>query len=559
MSELLLQWLQAPDSKRGLRFKQDDGDWSFRSYADLADSVREAAVQLLDAGVTPGSVVCLILPSGLEFGAGFFATLFTGATPCPVAPPLIFRDLDEYIGHAAALLRKASPAVIVSDAMLLPLVSQAAGRAELDRPVLTLSLTGARPRVSRGPAVDLALLQLTSGSTGTPRGVRISTRNLEAHVLALRRWVRWGDDDSVATWLPLYHDMGLIGTLICSVVGGSDVWVMRPDQFIREPADWIECFGRLGATLTGAPTFGYAYAAKRIDPTRLTGMDLSRWRVAVVGAERVDPRALDRFAQLVEPFGFRRQAFLPGYGLAEGTLVLTWNNLGTVPALVQIDWSSLRFGDTVRVLARETLDRLGAGDRSDWLVSNGPPLPGIELAIVGETGAPLGEGRLGEIVARGPWVSDGYHDDPEATSRRFVDGTLHTGDAGFLLDGHLFVLGRMSDSMKVRGRSLYAEDLEAKLSGLPGIQAGRIVVAFGLREGVETAAVVAEAEPGEWADRAARLVRAQAGRGTRVQVVSVPKSAIPRTSSGKPRRSAMWQELLDGKPGAKVLGDTRDE
>jgi acyl-CoA synthetase (AMP-forming)/AMP-acid ligase II len=296
--------------------------------------------------------------------------------------------------------------------------------------------------------------------------------------------------------------------------------------------------------MTASPSFGYAYAAKKVTPAELAGMDFSRWRASAVGAERVDPAALDRFARLVAANGFRRGAFLPGYGLAEATLALTGSSLGELPLLVSVDRAALRFGDPVRVLERGRLDPAGDKGRGDWLVGCGRPLPGMRLSVVDAHGAPLGEGRLGEIVASGPWVAGGYRGAQVGALTRFAQGRLYTGDAGFLLDGEVFVLGRMGDSTKVRGRSLYAEDVEARLAAIPGVPAGRVVVVF-------------ERERGAWVEPAARRLRSQTGRSTRVLILEVPRHAIPRTSSGKPRRRLLAQELMEGRLSATTLLDWR--
>jgi acyl-CoA synthetase (AMP-forming)/AMP-acid ligase II len=557
MESRLLGWLDDPATNRGIHFADSAGGWSFRTYADLACSVADAADRLVDTGLGTGGVVCIALPSGPEFMAAFFGTLVAGGTPSPLAPPLIFRDIGEYRAHMVRLVRVASPSVVVSDDDLLPVMTEAVQVAGLNCPCLSLPPTGERCELSARPPAELALLQFTSGSSGTPRGVRISWRNLETHVAAVHEWVHWRDNDSVATWLPLYHDMGLIGVLLCSTVRRTDLWLMRPEYFLRSPASWLECLGRFGATITASPTFGYAYAAKKVTSAELAGMDFSHWRVAGVAAERVDSAALDQFAQLVGPNGFRREAFLPAYGLAEATLVLTGSSVGELPSLVSVDRDSLRFGDPVHVLERSFLGR--ASGRTDWLVGCGPPLPGIRLCIVDPAGAPLGEGRLGEIVASGPWVAEGYHNAPASGLTTFTQDGLHTGDAGFVLDGELFVLGRMGDSTKVRGRSLYAEDVEARLATIPGVPAGRVVVVFGRFDGLDSIAAVVERGPGEWVEPAARQLRRETSRSTRVLILEVPRFAIPRTSSGKPRRRLLTQELMEGKLTATTLDDWRGQ
>jgi fatty-acyl-CoA synthase len=555
----LLRWLEDPDTDRGIHFADSAGGWSFRSYAELAGSVAEGAGKLQDAGLRTGGVVCIALPSGPEFVAAFFGALIAGGTPSPLAPPLIFRSADEYLSQLTRQLQAASPSLVVSDADLLPIVAGAAQTAGLDCPCLSLPLAGERCNLPARPPAELALLQFTAGSSGSPRGVRISWRNLETQVMTLHEWVRWRQDDSVASWLPLYHDMGLIGMFLCAVVHRARLWLLRPEQFLRSPAAWLACLGRFGATLTGSPSFGYAYAAKKVTPSELEGMDFSRWRAAAVGAERVDAAALDRFARLVAPNGFRREAFLPGYGLAEATLALTGSRPGKLPLLVAVDRASLRFGDPVRVLERGCLDPAGDRGSGDWLVGCGRPLPGIRLWIVDASGAPLWEGRLGEVVAAGPWVAEGYHGAPAGGPSRFAQGRLCTGDAGFLLDGELFVLGRMGDSTKIRGRSLYAEDVEASLATIPGVPAGRVVVVFGQFDGLDTVAAVVERQRGAWVEPAARRLRSETGRSARVLILEVPRYVIPRTSSGKPRRRLLGRELMEGRLPATTLLDWRQE
>jgi fatty-acyl-CoA synthase len=555
----LLRWLEDPDTDRGIQFADSAGGWSFRSYAELASSVAEGAGRLQEAGLGAGGVVCIAVPSGPEFVAAFFGALVAGGTPAPLAPPLVFRSADEYVSQLARQLQAASPSLVVSDADLLPVVAGAAQAAGLDCPCLDLPLAGERCDLQARPLAGLALLQFTAGSSGHPRGVRISWRSLEAQVAALHQWVRWRQDDSVASWLPLYHDMGLVGMFLCAVVHRARLWLLRPEQFLRSPASWLACLGRFGATMTGGPSFGYAYAASKVTPAELEGMDFSRWRVAAVGAERVDPAALERFARLVAPNGFRRQAFLPGYGLAEATLALTGSHPGKLPLLVSVDRASLRFGDPVRVLERSRLDPARDRGRGDWLVGCGRPLPGVRLWIVDATGAPLEEGRLGEVVASGPWVAEGYQGAPAGGQTSFLRGRLCTGDAGFLLDGELFVLGRMGDSTKVRGRSLYAEDVEASLAAIAGVPAGRVVVVFGRLDGLDTVAAVVERQRGVWVEPAARRLRSETGRTVRVLILEVPRYAIPRTSSGKPRRRLLGQELMEGRLPATTLLDWRQE
>jgi fatty-acyl-CoA synthase len=492
----LLRWLEDPDTDRGIHFAEDAGGWSFRSYAELAGSAAECAGRLQDAGLCTGGIVCIAAPSGPEFVAACFGTLIAGGTPSPLAPPLIFRSADEYVSQLTRQLQAASPCLVVSDADLHPVVAGAAQATGLACPCLSLPLAGERCNLPARPPAELALLQFTARSSGSPRGVRISWSNLETLIAASRRWVRWRQDDSVASWLPLYHDMGLIGTFLCAVVHRADLWLLRPEQFLRSPASWLACLCRFGATMTASPTFGYAYAAKKVTSSELEGMDFSRWRAAAVGAGRVDAAALDRFARLVAANGFRRAAFLPGYGLAEATLALTGSSPGKLPLLVSVDRASLRFGDTVRVLERGSLDR--AGDRGAGRLAGRlrtapagrPALDRGRRRRPARGGSPGGNRRSRSLGGRGPPRRAG------GWPQQVRAGTAVHRRRWLPAGRELFVLGRMGDSTKVRGRSLYAEDVEASRATIPGVPAGRAVVVFGRFDGVDTVAAVVERQRG---------------------------------------------------------------
>jgi fatty-acyl-CoA synthase len=543
----ITSWLTEPVPGRGVHLANDGGGWDFVSYPDLAAQARRTGAELVAAGVRPGDVVCLLMPTGFPYFAAFFGVWVAGATPCPVVPPA-FQAHADYVEHVATVLRQAEPSLVVTSPEYVSLVSRAMERAGRDdEPWLhRLGETEIEPREPG----ELGLLQFTSGSTGDPRGARASWGNLAANLGMIYDFVDWRDGDGTASWLPLHHDMGLIGCMICTVSAQGNLWLMQPEQFIRRPAQWLGCFAPGMASHTASPAFGFSYAARRVSAEQMAGLDLSNWRTAMVGAETIDPAALARFAQHAAPAGFRGDVYVPSYGLAEATLAVT---VGTGPAarrLVRVETGSLNFGDPVRILDAAPLDERPRSSHEGWLIGHGTPAAGhgVTVRVLGEDGVELPDGSLGEITVTGPNVTDGYHSGREGGSTRFVDGALHTGDAGFLHDGDLYVLGRMGDALKLNGRSVYVEDLDVKVAAACGLDRSRLAVVSVYGAAGGGVALFAEAPAdGEWAGRARAALRGELGPDCPVTVIAGTRGLVKRTSSGKPRRSHLWRLFQAGR------------
>ncbi len=540
----LLDWLETSETGRGCHFAEGADGWAFESFVSLADRVREAAAFLLDAGVERDDVVALVIGDSRDFLASFVGTLLAGGTPCPVVPPGYFRDRDEYVAHSAGIIDAAQPRWALTDAALKPLVDRAVTRAQSPTTVLCFTSHGERHDVSRGPHAKLALMQFTSGSTGRPRGVRVGWEALEGNLRMIARWLGMGPERGFVNWLPLYHDLGLIGCTLSPLTHDAEVWMLRPDQFITDPQRWLEPLGTPGAaTMTAAPTFGFVYALKRIDPAKLEGRDFSGCTDIVSAAERIDPAVMSRFAALLEPHGFPRHALSSAYGLAEATLAVSALYRPNTLGAVRVDWSALQFGDPVAASARIDIADPAIEDGTEWVVGSGTAHPGVAVAIADEDGATLPDGTLGEIVVDSIYGGDGYVGSGGAGTTRFADGMIYTGDAGFMLDEELFVIGRMGDSVKARGRTIYMEDLESRLAAIPGVSAGRSAV-VGAPDGSTIAAFV-ERDGGDWEQQAAVMLRRVVGGDIQIDVVACERGAIPRTSSGKPRRRLLWQQMAD--------------
>jgi fatty-acyl-CoA synthase len=551
----LLDWVSRPSETRGIRFAADGDDWAFTSYAELASGAAEVSRLLADHGVAEGSVAAIVIPSGPDFVAAYFGCLLAGVTPCPLVPPTLFENPDDWAEHTSGLIGAASSAVLTTDA-IGDAAAKAGARAGLARPPIRVvtGQSGSCEPVRRAMP-PYALLQFTSGSSGQPRGVRVTSENLETMIDAIFAWVPWGPDDAGAHWLPLYHDFGLIGCLLAPATRQRDLWILRPEQFVAAPRRWLECFGAFGASFSAAPGFAFAYAMRKVDPATLAGHDYSHWRGAVLGAERLDATVLDRFARMLEPHGFRRETYMPAYGLAEATLGVTGVPAGQLPRAVGPNWGALEFGRPVEIRREALLGSPQIDERSGWLLSCGIPHAGTSVSIVDDDGAALPPGHLGEISVTGPMVTDGYWNDAAGSSTRYVGSELRTGDAGFVRDGELYVVGRLGDALKVRGRSFFAEDLEAKLTTIDGIRRGRCAVVPATVAGSTTLTAIVEGGDGtrDWADRAVKFLQSEVGPEPRIEVRLGPPGTIPRTSSGKPRRRVLAERLMSGDVDGAVL------
>jgi acyl-CoA synthetase (AMP-forming)/AMP-acid ligase II len=548
----LLDWLATPRPDIGLHVAEADEGWSYTSYADLADAVRRFAATLRDTDAQPNSVVSLLVTEPRSFVIAFMGSLAAGLTPSPVAPRSSFRSSDRYTGHLVRLFGVAKPAVVVAEASVRDDAQAALAQSGSGATIIGVSPWGLASQ-THAPLTepvwraddDPALLQFTSGSSGTPKGVRVSWRALTANVTAIRDWVDVREDDTYAGWLPLFHDMGLIGGMVTPIAAQVGLRLMTPEQFIRSPKRWLDCFGRGDASITTSPSFGYAYAARRVTPEELSGSDFSAWRVAVLGAERIDPVAVARFSALVRPYGFDVNALVAAYGLAESTLAVTASRPGEAGSvLVDTAVSTLVIGQPVGVRGGGVLGIDGAA--GNWLVGCGTPVGDMAVRVVDEDGEQLPDGLFGEIVISGSSLADGYLHADESITVFDPDGH-RTGDAGFRWQGQLYVVGRMADCLKVRGEMLFAEDLEAELAAVDGLDPSRLTVLLGHANGADHAVVLVEDTRSQhWLSRLVMTVQAHTSAEIACSVMAGRRGWIERTSSGKPRRRVMWTALLNG-------------
>ena len=533
----------AASGRRGLTFVAADESESALGW----DAVRARAAQVAGAlaalGVRPGERVSLVLPTGPDFMDAFFGTLLAGAVPVPLYPPVRLGRLPEYHAATARMLRLSGAVALLSDGrvgrLLGEVVRRAGPRLGL-RSVGSLRESGASPVALPADPGALALVQFSSGSTVDPKPVALSHRAVLAQTDALRALM---PDDTPedpqlgVSWLPLYHDMGLIGCLLSAVTYPGPLVLLGPEVFLGRPALWLRALSRHRGTMTVAPSFAYAVCARRVKDEEMEGVDLSRCRLALNGAEQVSVEAARRFSDRFARWGFRPAALMPVYGLAEATLAVTFSPprapLRTVPV------------DAV-ALARE--GRVFPGTRT--LASVGIPVPGVSVEVRDEAGSVVPESVVGRIFARGPSVMDEYLGQPEATRAVLDGGWLDTGDLGFVQAGELVVCGRVKDVVVLRGANHAPQEFEDALEGVVGVRTGcAVALGFVPRGGDgEELLLLVETTPEASPDLVDRIRAAVAERtGVRPHTVQLlAPGTLPRTSSGKLRRSEALRRWTTG-------------
>jgi fatty-acyl-CoA synthase len=522
--------------------RDDTGTERPITYAALWQSAAGVAAGLRARGVAPRERVALLLRTERAFFDAYFGILLAGAVPVPLYPPFRADQIEEYARRQAGILRNAEARTLLTFAQ----AERAAGLLRPLAPTLTDVVTvdevtspdagGALPHVVD---TDLALIQYTSGSTGSPKGVALSHANLLANIRAFGEVFAVRPDDVVVTWLPLYHDMGLIGTWLGPVYHGVPTVVMSPLAFLSRPARWLQAFHAHRGTLAAAPNFAYDLCVRKIADDEIEGIDLGSWRSALNGAEAVMAATVERFTERFARHGFRREAMKPVYGLAESSLCVTAPPRDRAPRIDRIARVPFERSRSIEPAPPDEAQPL-------TFVACGRPIPQHEVRIVDERGQTLEDRTEGRIEFRGPSAMQGYFRNAEATAAVVRDGGwVDTGDLGYWVDGDLFVTGRVKDTIIAGGRNIYPQEVEEAVGLVSGIRRG-CVAAFGLGDaasGTERLVVVAEVRETGGTERAALTEAVNAsvvgaiGIPPDVVVLARPGS-IPKTSSGKIRRNA---------------------
>ena len=511
------------------------------SYRALAEAGGRMAAGLQRHGVRPRETVAIMLPTGTEYFATFLGVVMAGAVPVPIYPPARPSQLEDHVLRHAAILENAQAVALVTaaEAALVATLLRArvASLRQVHTPEQLAAATG-EPQPVAVHADDLALLQYTSGSTGRPKGVMLTHANLLANIRAMAQAIGATPRDVFVSWLPLYHDMGLIGAWLGSLYVGFPLVVMPPTAFLARPVRWLEAIGRWGGTLSAAPNFAYELCLKRVDDAALARLDLRSWRVAFNGAEPVRPATVRAFGERFAACGFRPEAMCPVYGLAECSVGLLFPPLGRPPPV-----------DAVRraALAGEGRAEPAADDDPSALrfVGCGRALPGHAVRIVDRDGREVPERIEGRLEFRGPSATRGYYRDAEKTAQLVRGGWLDTGDRAYAAGGDIYLTGRVKDIVIRGGRNIYPEEIEEAVGRVDGVRRGCVAV-FGSPDaatGTERLVVMAEVRPLPEPRRAA--VR-EAVRDAVLRTIGEPPDdvvlarphTVLKTSSGKVRRSA---------------------
>ncbi|HEY7213938.1 MAG TPA: AMP-binding protein [Thermoanaerobaculia bacterium] len=549
----VLEWHAHRDpGRRHILYLPGEGEPEELTYGGLLQRARAVAGGLDRLGVGPGQAVGLMLPTGLDYFAAFFGAQIAGGVPVPLYPPARKSQIEDHLRRQAGILQTAEAEVLVTFPEVLPLARLLGAQLPGLRRVVTVAeLSAGAPAP---PAVtvreeDVAFLQFTSGSTGNPKGVVLTHANLLANLRAIGVGADIRTDDVVVSWLPLYHDMGLIGCWMGSLYFGMPLVLMSPLTFLARPSRWLWTLHRHRGTLSAAPNFAYELCLNKISDEEIAGLDLSSWRMALNGAEPVSPEAMRRFIERFSRYGFRPGALAPVYGLAESSLALAFPPLGRPPLVDVVD--------------REAFQRSGkavpadAGDAGALrFVSCGVPLRDHEIRIVDDGGHELAERREGRLEFKGPSATSGYFRNPEATAALVRGEWRDSGDRAYVAGGEVYITGRVKDIIIRGGRNLYPHELEETVGAIPGVRKGCVAV-FGSPDpatGTERLVVMAETRE---RDEAAREKLRQAIQDAAVDLLGTPADAValvpphgvPKTSSGKVRRSSAREIFESGRSG----------
>ncbi|MDQ1431411.1 MAG: fatty-acyl-CoA synthase [Actinomycetota bacterium] len=523
----------------GVRGAVDRVEWS-----RLHDDARGIAAALQARGVGPGIHVGILGPTTRALVTAIQATFLAGGTVVALPLPMRLGSIEEFVEQTRRRIANADAGLVIVDPDLAPFLDPP-GAATLQAPIVpldALAAEGARlgaDAVVRPPddADRLAILQFTSGSTSAPKGVMLPDRCVGANIDAIVAAAGINHDDRAVSWLPLYHDMGLIGLLMTPMLNGFELVLGAPQDFLAAPSRWLEWISEYRGTITAGPNFSYALAARAL--RRAGALDLSSWRLALNGAETVDPSAVEAFCAAAAPFGFDSRAAYPVFGMAEATLGVTFPKAGAGMTVDAVDRHALEHER--RAIPAPIVEHAADVGAVRRLAVLGRPLPGFELRIVDPgTGATRADREVGELELRSPSVTPGYYRNPEATAATFDDGWLRTGDLAYLVDGQLVVCGRLKDMIIVGGRNVFPEDVERAAGSVVGVRTGN-VIAFGSdrKRGRESIVVVAETKGEDLTEVHESVVNhvCDAFGVPPVEVVLVRPGTLPKTSSGKLQRS----------------------
>ncbi|MFM9978857.1 MAG: fatty acyl-AMP ligase [Sphingomonadaceae bacterium] len=537
----------AAQGTRGLNFHDARGKLARAyPYTEMREDALAMSRRLIAHGIAPGDRVALIAETGPEFAALFFGAVYAGAWPVPLPLPTSFGGRDAYVDQLGVQLKSADPALLLYPPELDAMAPAAA--ATVPCPAIDWTSFGrqAAPDIALPKAApdDIAYLQYSSGSTRFPHGVAVTHHALLSNLAAHAHGMEVEHGDRCISWLPWYHDMGLVGCFLSPVANQVSADYLKTEDFARRPLAWLDMISRnAGTSISYSPTFGYDICARRISSQSHVAdrLDLSRWRLAGNGADMIRPDVMQAFVDVFAPAGFKASAFLPSYGLAESTLAVSIMPPGEGIVVELVEETELSGDDPV----------VGRPTRYRAIVNCGKPVRDMRVEIRDEAGTHLPERAIGKVWASGPSIMAGYFRDELATAACLKDGWLDTGDMGYLSDGYVYIVGRAKDMIIINGKNHWPQDIEWAVEQLPGFKAGDIA-AFSVTNagGEETPAVLVQCRTTDESERS-RLrntirdkVRSITGMNCVVELV--PPRTLPRTSSGKLSRAKARTQYLSG-------------
>jgi len=537
----------AARSRKGLNFHDMRGQLErVYPYAEMREDALEMAYRLIGAGIGPQDRVALIAETGADFAALFCACVYAGAWPVPLPLPTTFGGKDNYIDQLAVQLQSSDPAILIYPEEIAEMAEAAAARQGC--PATSWQEFSKREatetELPKASPDDICYLQYSSGSTRFPTGVAVTHRALLHNLYGHSTTMNLGVNDRCVSWLPWYHDMGLVGCFLSLIANQVSADYLKPDAFARRPLAWLDMISRNpGNTLSYSPTFGYDICARRISSQSNVGerFDLSRWRIAGNGADMIRPDVMQNFVNAFSDAGFKASAFTPSYGLAEAVLAVTVMPPGEGIRVELVEEE--RLSGTPRDISRPARYRA--------IVNCGKALPDMKVEIRGEDGHAKGDHQIGKVWCHGPSVMHSYFRNEAATADCLVDGWLDTGDMGYLADGYLFIVGRAKDMIIINGKNHWPQDIEWAVEQLPGFNHGDIA-AFSIEtdNGEEAPAVLVHCRVADPVERVrlreqiADKVRSVTGMSCVVELV--PPRTLPRTSSGKLSRAKAKKLYLSG-------------
>ena len=548
---------QQPESRTYTFLIDGEVEGAHLTYGEL-DRRARAIAAVLQQRVERGSRAMLVYPADLEFIAAFFGCLYAGVIAVPTYPPQT--RTKRSLAKLRSIMNDVQPSVVLTISSLSSVVESLFAQELQGIPLITTDdIANDLAEAWRDPAVDsntLAFLQYTSGSTGMPKGVMLTHGNLLHNLTLIHRYFDFTAKDRGVTWLPPYHDMGLIGMILGAVYAGVENTIMSPVAFLQRPIRWLQAISNTRATVSGGPNFAYDLCVRKITPEQKSTLDLSSWRIAVNGAEPIRPETMESFVEAFGPCGFRRETFYPCYGLAEASLIVAGRQKATVPVVKT--FQAVPLAQNRVVLASAEASNENEGLRT--LVGSGQAPANQKIVSVDpESLIPCLPGQVGEIWVSGPSIAQGYWQKPEETERTFRayladsgEGPfLRTGDLGFLQDGELFVTGRLKDLIIIRGRNHYPQDIELTVEqSHPALRPG-CGAAFSVDASSEERLVIVSEVERQYrnlnVDEVVETIRQAVAKHHELQVyavVLIKMSSIPKTSSGKLQRRACREGFL---------------